>query len=640
MKQIFIASLLFLIAFISECHARERQISPNLFGIFFEDLNYAADGGLYPELVQNRSFEYSPSDVNWNKNPHNNWYYFTAWGLERKNGICTISLESASPLHQNNPHYLRFVAHTAGSEGVGLRNDGFDGIHIKRGEKYDFSIWTRLVDTPQVPMRVTLTEKEKVISDTVLMLDNNDWRKLGFTITAASDADNASLMIRFMKSATIDIDMVSLYPQDTFMGRKNGLRKDIAMVIAGLKPKFMRFPGGCLSHGDGIANIYDWKKTIGPVEQRKGDKNIWNYAQTFGLGYYEYLQFCEDIGAKPIPVVAAGVSCQNSARTRGTGQEAIPMNEMERYIRDILDLIEYCNGPASSEWGAKRAEAGHPEPFGLEYIGIGNEDHITPEFEERYRMIIEAVKDKYPDIKIIGTSGPLDSGPDFNDGWHIARTSETDIVDEHYYKDEEWFRKNLDRYERYDRKGPKVYLGEYASRGSKLRNALAEAAYMTSLERNGDVVEFASYAPLLGRIGHCQWNPDLIYFDGKNVYPTVNYYVQYLFGNNAGDLILDGVFNKEEKEASSVIDSTTGDIILKMVNTSESGKKISAKLPSLKRYNRSVDLTVLSGESLDDINAAGKEATVLPKSSRIYISRDFDYTMPPRSLSVIRIKRR
>ena len=265
------------------------------------------------------------------------------------------------------------------------------------------------------------------------------------------------------------------------MGRKNGLRKDIAMVIAGLKPKFMRFPGGCLSHGDGIANIYDWKKTIGPVEQRKGDKNIWNYAQTFGLGYYEYLQFCEDIGAKPIPVVAAGVSCQNSARTRGTGQEAIPMNEMERYIRDILDLIEYCNGPASSEWGAKRAEAGHPEPFGLEYIGIGNEDHITPEFEERYRMIIEAVKDKYPDIKIIGTSGPLDSGPDFNDGWHIARTSETDIVDEHYYKDEEWFRKNLDRYERYDRKGPKVYLGEYASRGSKLRNALAEAAYMLSL---------------------------------------------------------------------------------------------------------------------------------------------------------------
>lgn len=640
MKHIFIASLLSLIAFTSECYARERQISPNLFGIFFEDLNYAADGGLYPELVQNRSFEYSPSDVNWNKNPHNNWYYFTAWWLERKNGICTISLESASPLHQNNPHYLRFVAHTAGSEGVGLRNDGFDGIHVKKGEKYDFSIWTRLVDTPQVPMRVTLTEQEKVISDTILMLGNNDWRKLGFTITAGLNADNASLMIRFMKPATIDIDMVSLYPQDTFMGRKNGLRKDLATIIADIKPKFMRFPGGCLSHGDGIANIYDWKRTIGPVEQRRGDKNIWNYAQTFGLGYYEYLQFCEDIGAKPIPVVAAGVSCQNSARTRGTGQEAIPMNEMERYIRDILDLIEYCNGPASSEWGAKRAEAGHPEPFCLEYIGIGNEDHITPEFEERYRMIIEAVKDKYPEIKIIGTSGPLDSGPDFNDGWHIARTSKTDIVDEHYYKDEEWFRKNLDRYERYDRKGPKAYLGEYASRGSKLRNALAEAAYMTSLERNGDVVEFASYAPLLGRIGHCQWNPDLIYFDGKNVYPTVNYYVQYLFGNNAGDLILDGVFNKEEKEASSVIDSTTGDIILKMVNTSESGKKISAKLPSLKRYNRSVDLTVLSGESLDDINAAGKEATVLPKSSRIYISRDFNYMMPPRSLSVIRIKRR
>ncbi len=627
------------LASVSTTFAGTRDISPNLFGVFFEDLNYAADGGLYPELVQNRSFEYSPSDVNWGTNPHNNWYYFTSWAMERKDGICTISLESASPLHKNNPHYLRFKGLTAGPEGVGIRNDGFDGIPVNKGEKYDFSVWTRLVKSPSLPMRVTLSEKGNIISDTTVTISNKDWCKHSFVIIPKADADSASLMIRFMKPATVDVDMVSLFPQNTFKGRKNGLRKDLAEIIAALKPKFVRFPGGCLTHGDGLDNIYDWKRTIGPVEQRRGDKNIWNYAQTFGLGYFEYLQFCEDIDAKAIPVVAAGVSCQNSARKRGTGQEAIPMEEMDKYIQDILDLIEYCNGPATSEWGSKRAEAGHPASFNLEYIGIGNEDHITPAFEERYRMITDAVHAKYPDIKIIGTSGPLDSGEDFDAGWQIARTSNTDIVDEHFYKGEEWFRNNLNRYDKYDRKGPKVYLGEYASWGSKLSNALAEAAFMTGLERNGDVVEFASYAPLLGRIGHCQWNPDLIYFDGRNVYPTVNYYVQQLFGTNSGDKIIDGVFANDVNYASCVKDSNTDDIILKMVNLTNEPKPIAARLPSLKGYDTQAALTVLKGESLDDTNGQGTPGKISPENSGLKVSRNFVYPMPPRSLSVVRIKK-
>lgn len=623
-----------------------KPISENLMGIFFEDLNYAADGGLYAEMVQNRSFEYTPSDMNWAKNPHNNWYFFTAWDLVRDYAaIATISLETNEPVHPNNPHYLVFSALTRGEKGVGLRNHGYDGMVIRKGESYDFSVFLRLISGTDIPVKIQLTDnKKQTVAEADIMGNSDKWQKYTATLTPTADVDTASLVILFQKEGKIAIDMVSLFPQNTFKNRKNGLRKDIAQAIADLKPSFMRFPGGCLAHGDGLDNIYNWKRTIGPVEQRLEDKNIWNYRQSFGLGYFEYFQFCEDIGAMPVPVVAAGVSCQNSARTKGTGQECIPMEHMPDYIQDILDLIEYANGPTTSIWGRKRAEAGHPEPFNLEYLGIGNEDKITPEFQERFKMICEAVQKKYPDIKLIGTSGPFDAGEDFELGWEAARQMNVASVDEHYYKDTGWFFSNLKRYDSYPRTGPKVYLGEYASWGSHWYNALAEAAYMTGLERNGDIVEFASYAPLLGRIGHTQWNPDLIYFDGKGVYPTVNYYVQKLFSVNRGNLYFDKVITHQDPEnkmiaSSCVQDSKTGDVILKFVNPTDKATRMNVDMKPFKRIKSDAVLTVMTGHK-DAKNTREEPDNILPVESEFKAGKKFNYELPPFSVSVIKIKTR
>lgn len=623
-----------------------KPISENLVGIFFEDLNYAADGGLYAEMVQNRSFEYTPSDVNWGKNPHNNWYYFTSWGLVRDHAaIATISLETNNPVHPNNPHYLVFNALTRGEKGVGLRNHGYDGMVIRKGEEYDFSVFLRLMSEKEIPAKIQLTdEKKQVLAEAEITARSKDWHKYAVVLTPTADADTASLVILFQQEGKIAVDMVSLFPKNTFKNRPNGLRRDLAQAIADLKPSFMRFPGGCLAHGDGLDNIYNWKRTIGPVEQRLEDKNIWNYRQSFGLGYFEYFQFCEDIGAMPVPVVAAGVSCQNSARTKGTGQECIPMEQMKGYIQDILDLIEYANGPATSAWGKKRAEAGHPEPFKLEYIGIGNEDKITPGFQERFKMICEAVRAKYPEIKLIGTSGPFDVGEDFELGWKAAREQNVALVDEHYYKDAGWFFSNLKRYDSYPRTGPKVYLGEYASWGNHWHNALAEAAYMTGLERNGDVVEFASYAPLLGRIGYTQWNPDLIYFDGKGVYPTVNYYIQKLFSVNRGNRYFDQVVTHEDKESkvlasSCVQDSRTGDIVLKFVNPTDKATRMNVDLKPFGRIKSKAVLTVMTGGK-DVKNTREEPDNIVPVESEFKAGKKFGYELPPYSVSLIRIKTR
>lgn len=645
MKRIFITLICCLTLTSTDIQAKRKQISPNLFGIFFEDLNYAADGGLYAELIQNRSFEYSPSDINvkGKESPRNDWHYFTAWGLERQKSICTVSLETNAPIHPNNPHYLVVNVLTTGTEGAGIRNDGYDGIVLRKGEKYNFSIFLRMIDGEKMPVSIRLIDnknKGNVLAETDIDVNSAEWQKYTASLVPSASTDNASLVVLFQDKGKIAVDMVSLFPSDTFKGRPNGMRRDLAETIAALKPSFMRFPGGCLAHGDGISNIYNWKNTIGPVEQRKEDRNIWDYHQSFGFGYFEYFQFCEDIGAKPIPVVAAGVSCQNSARCRGTGQEAIPMDQMPLYIQDILDLIEYCNGPVSSTWGSKRAEAGHPEPFNLEYIGIGNEDHITADFETRFQMITQTIKEKYPEIKIIGTSGPAADGSDFEKGWQAARAQQVAVVDEHYYKQPQWFLDNLSRYDNYPRTGPKVYLGEYASWGSTLFHALAEAAYMTGLERNGDVVEFASYAPLLGRIGHTQWNPDLIYFDGQGVYPTVNYHVQRLFSIHRGDIYIDKVFNVNKASAASCVqDSKTGDIILKMVNTDSVSVKTKVNLKAFRNIRPQASLILLKGNK-EDRNTREQPTNIIPAEQPFHAGKSFEYELPAYSLSVIRIRTR
>ncbi|PTX94884.1 alpha-N-arabinofuranosidase [Spartobacteria bacterium LR76] len=517
-----------------------KPISPDLVGIFFEDLSNAADGGLYAELVQNRDFEYTSAD-------RAGWNPLTSWELvEREGGSGMLAIASSDPLNSATPHYAELTVESQ-SGLVGLQNEGFDGIPVQTGERYDISMFTRRIDGAGFPITVRLESATgKLLGEVRLPAPKESWTKSGATITANSPDDRAHLVILTSGPGRTALDFISLFPEKTFRNRANGLRADLAQVIADLKPKFMRFPGGCLVHGDGLGNIYHWKDSIGPVEQRKGQRNIWKYHQSVGLGYFEYFQFCEDIGAKPLPVVAAGVCCQNSNASvtgkYGRGQQGLPMDQMPGYIQDVLDLIEYANGPATSTWGAKRAAAGHPAPFGLQYLAVGNEDQITPVFRERFQMIYEAVKAKHPEITVIGTAGPMPTGADYDNGWKFADELRLPMVDEHCYKSPHWFWKNLRRYDAYDRSKSQVYLGEWASfddqRRPTLRSAISEAAYLTALERNADLVRFASYAPLLAKREHPSWNPNLIYFSNTEVCPTINYQVQKLFSWNGGDVSL------------------------------------------------------------------------------------------------------
>jgi alpha-L-arabinofuranosidase len=622
-----------------------KPISPSLFGIFFEDLNYAADGGLYAELIQNRSFEYSPAD-------RKEWNPLTAWQYTDEGfGYGTISVETNAPVHENNPHYIVLNIEEAGREGVGLINSGFDGIVVRSGEKYNFSVFVRQLSDNAIPIVVKLKGKKGNVADSVTFsTDSKEWKKYTATFTATASDDSARLVILAKAKGKLALDMVSLFPQNTFKNRPNGLRADLAQTIADLHPKFMRFPGGCLAHGDGLANMYRWKNTIGPVEQRVEQRNIWSYHQSVGLGYFEFFQFCEDIGAKPLPVVAAGVCCQNSGRTwsiGGTGQRGLPPGEMNAWIQDILDLIEYANGPATSTWGAKRAAAGHPEPFHLQYIGIGNEDAQTPVFRERFKMIYDVVKAKHPEITVIGTVGPFPAGSDYEQGWRFANEMKVDMVDEHYYEKPEWFLNNLARYDSYDRAASKVYVGEYAAhdvkRKNTLRAALAEATYMTSLERNGDVVRFASYAPLLGRKGHTQWNPNLIYFNGSQVCPTINYYAQQLFSSNEGDWYFPNIIATDLPDtsktfaASCVKDSKTGDIILKLVNNSAAPVPAKINLSAVGAVSGTANTTTLTGDPMAENSCDGAQ-NIMPQSATLTVKKSFTYTAPAWSLVVIRIK--
>jgi len=628
------------VATITVDAGKTKKISNHLFGIFFEDLNYAADGGLYAELIQNRSFEYNPND-------RKSWNPLTAWEYTTQGyGYGTLSVETKLPVHENNPHYVVLNVEEVGQEGIGLTNSGFDGIVIRKGEKYNFSTFIRQISELSIPFEVKLLDKKGLVyGEAKFTSDSKDWKKKTATITATGSSDSCKLVILAKSKGKFALDVVSLFPENTFRNRKNGLRADLAQTIADMKPKFMRFPGGCLVHGDGLGNMYRWKNTIGPVEQRLEQRNIWDYHQSMGLGYFEYFQFCEDIGALPLPVVPAAVSCQNSGgtwRIGGTGQRGLAMADMQDYIQEILDLIEYANGPATSIWGAKRAEAGHPKPFNLEYIGIGNEDKQTPEFRERFKIIYDAVKAKYPKITIIGTVGPSPDGEDFEQGWKFATENKVEMVDEHYYKEPNWFLDHLNRYDTYNRKASGIYLGEYAAhdvnRRNTLRSALAEAAYMTSLERNGDVVNMASYAPLLAKEGNTQWSPDLIYFNNTEVKPSVNYYVQQLYGQNAGDeylttqVKLAGISKAEAKftPVSVVRESKSGDLIIKMVNYRPTTVNAQLKLKGVGLLKPVATQTVLTGMP--------NELTPTPQQSEIKVGKEFTCELPAYSFTVIRIK--
>lgn len=623
-----------------------KPISEHLVGIFFEDINYAADGGLYAELIQNRDFEYSVKDGS-----REGWDNGYAWSVRQLEGASTVTIASENPLHENNPHYAVLQV----KPGVTLQNDGFDGISLKKGERYDFSLFARLPENSKggkILVRL-LDQAGKEVAQSAVHVSSKEWKQQRTVLIANADVRAAVLSLEPKLTGTVHLDMISLFPQNTFKGRKNGLRADLAQTLADLHPRFVRFPGGCVAHGDGVDNIYDWKGSIGALEERKPLRNLWGYHQTRGLGYHEYFLFCEDMGAEPVPVVAAGVPCQNSGTCShhsvgelgcGGQQGGIPMEEMPQYVQDVLDLIEYANGDAKKTvWGKKRAQAGHPRPFNLKYIGIGNEDLITDIFEERFTMIFNAVKEKYPEVTVIGTVGPFYEGSDYEEGWKFASKIGIPMVDEHYYNTPGWFINNQDFYDRYDRNKAKVYLGEYAAhlpgRPNNIETALAEALYLTSVERNADVVTMTSYAPLLAKEGHTQWNPDLIYFNNTEVKPTVGYYAQQMYGQNAGSeyiassVTLDNTQDAVEKRigVSVVRDGKTGDMIVKLVNLLPVAVNAQVELPSLEGMDTTAVKTVLAGKPTDK--------QTRPVSGTMEVSEKFGYELPAYSFTVIRINK-
>ncbi len=501
-----------------------KAISTQLVGAFFEDINYGADGGLYAELVQNRSFEYHPVK---GYCTHEALDYWTLIRDVAANASFTV--ENQKPLNDNNTNYLKVDIKEAGS-GVGISNSGFDGIAVKADAKYDFSLYVRSEAKFKQPLMVRLvSSRNEVIGECTISGITNAWKKYEAVMTASKTDANCQLQIITTGNGVLYFDMISLFPQDTYKGHKNGLRKDLAQAIADMHPRFLRFPGGCISHGASLDNAYRWKETVGDVAARKPNWNTWGYYQTYGLGFYEYFQFSEDMGAIPLPVIPVGISCQFRNR------QIEPIEKMGPWIQDAIDLIEFANGDVSTPWGKLRADMGHPEPFDMEYICLGNEEDDIPEFRERLTMFVDTIRKYHPEIKIIGTSGPFSAGTYYDSHWELNQQMHIDAVDEHYYNAPEWFLYNNSRYDDFDRNGPKVFIGEYASRDDKLFNAIAEAAYLTGVERNADIIEFTCYAPLLCRENHFQWQPDMIHFNNTEVSKTASYYVQQLYGQNAGD---------------------------------------------------------------------------------------------------------
>ncbi|HEX3020825.1 MAG TPA: alpha-L-arabinofuranosidase C-terminal domain-containing protein [Lachnospiraceae bacterium] len=518
------------------------KISDMMYGLFFEDINFAADGGLYAEMVKNRSFEFTEEYA---KDGAMHGY--------KQLGDCKLDVLQETPLNENNPSYLQITS--SSKEEAGVINSGFlEGMTFTSGEKYCFTVYLKSEDYKGALEISLLGNRYKVVASGAIDSISKEWKKYTVELTAKETVIGGKLKLAMTGKGTVSVDMVSLFPFNTYKNRENGLRADLVEMLKELHPSFIRFPGGCIVEGNPLDNAYRWKDTIGDVAQRKQNLNLWlgtkdnPYFQSYGLGFYEYFQLCEDIGARPVPVVNVGMSCQARAGTQ-IGVLSTKA-QLEEFIQDALDLIEFANGSADSDWGKVRAQMGHPEPFNLEYIGVGNEQWGKSYFE-RYTKFKEAIREEYPNIKIITTSGPASDGALYTEAWNTINSHNNDevkfadLVDEHYYNSPEWFLTHTSRYDSYDREGTNVFLGEYAAKANTLYAALSEAAYMTGLERNSDVVKMASYAPLFGNLTSSQWEPDMIWFNNNVAFGSVNYYVQKMFSNNVGDYTVESELVQE-----------------------------------------------------------------------------------------------
>ena len=553
-----------------------------------------------------------------------------------------------------------------GWKGFGIQNDGFDGFSVKAGEKYDFSAYLRNVDASAKQVRIALVEIQqgwppkdpKLLANAIIDVKDNAWKKYEVVLTPDSCSKNAVLQILVLNNGALDIDVVSLMPEDTYKG--HGLRKDLAQALADLQPKFMRFPGGCVVHGggDGFWDTYRWKTTIGPKEQRRPLKNTWGYHQSMGLGYFEYFQFCEDLGMQPVPILPCGVSCQGAnggwSMWPTQAQDVVPMSEMDEWVAEAIDLIEWANGdPATNKWAKMRADAGHPAPFNLKYLGLGNEEKISPEFCERFKYIYERVTKAHPEIVIVGTAGPGShpDNPDFQNGWKLAEETAMPIIDEHYYEPNAYFLSSR-QYNYYPRdRKTKVYLGEYAAKDKKLIDALAEGLYLLHVEKNGDVVAMTSYAPLFARKTNTNWNPDLIYFDNERPYLTCSYYVQQLFGQSSGNYYYGDCVTIENPDAaprwqglpkdqesgnlqdqSVVLNTKTRQLFVKICNASGEAKKAHINLSRF-GIKKMATKTVLSGKADDENNYDAQP--IVPVKEQIKAQKKFSLDIAPYSFVML-----
>ncbi|MGZ5189969.1 MAG: alpha-L-arabinofuranosidase C-terminal domain-containing protein [Flavisolibacter sp.] len=612
------------------------EISPTMWGIFFEDINFSADGGLYAELVKNRSFEF-PMPM-------------TGWKEIKQNGTGKILINNLEKIKPNNPRYANIKVEA----GIyGIINEGFRGMGIKE-EPYVFSVWAKKTEGDiQMTVEIVSTSGKKLASSTIPISSTN-WMPYRLTLNSSDTSIKGSLNVLFSGVGAVDVDMVSLFPQNTWKGREKGLRSDLVELLADMKPGFVRFPGGCIVEGRDLSNRYQWKQTVGGLENRKLMMNRWNiefrhrptpdYYQTFGLGFYEYFQLSEDIGAEPLPILNCGMACQYNSG------EVVAISDIDPYVQDALDLIEFANGDINSEWGKIRANMGHPEPFNLKYIGIGNEQW-DEQYVERFTIFEKILKKQHPEIKLVAAAGPSADGPRFDYAWKEFKKLNVDLIDEHYYQEPSWFLKNAHRYDKYDRKGPKVFAGEYAaqSRGianSENRNnwqcALSEAAFMTGLERNADIVTMSSYAPLFAHVDAWQWTPDLIWFDNLRSYGTPNYYVQKLFSTNKGTHVIPivekgmALTGQDSLYASAVVDKNNKEVIIKIVNASSSPVSVSLDLQGAKPSKKDASIEILASNDQLAVNSLENPVTVSPVTQTISIKRK-QVTIQPLSLSVIKI---
>ncbi len=619
------------------------HVQPTMYGIFFEDINQAGDGGVYAELVKNRSFEF--------KMPLMGWKEVKDGGADG-----SILVLNRGQADANNPRFIQ--VETKSASGYGLVNEGFKGMGIKKDNRYNFSVLAKLPNGPGVDLEVELVNaKGENIGGTTIALSSKDWKKYTASFVAAETEPKASFKVLLKGKGTVDLDMISLFPQDTWKQRPGGLRADLVQKLADLKPGFLRFPGGCIVEGRELDTRYQWKKTLGDVANRKMVINRWNtefphrqapdYYQTFGLGFFEYFQVAEDIGASPLPIINCGMACQFNTC------ELVPLDQLGPYVQDALDLVEFANGPVTTKWGKKRAELGHPKPFNLKLMGIGNEQW-GPQYVERYKIFERAIHTKYPQVKLVSSVGPFPKGEIFDYLNTTFRKLKANILDEHYYQSPQWFLDNVKRYDTYDRNGPKIFAGEYAAQSvgatspenkNNWQCAISEGAFMTGLERNADVVAMASYAPLFAHVDGWQWTPDLIWFDNLRSYATPNYYVQQLFSLNKGTdvvpLTLDGkaVTGQDGCYASAVLDSKTGDLIIKIINTSSKKQDAGFAVNGGKALAATALLTTLQNDDLQAVNSLDNQDVVKPKTTQMNISGNtVKLELKPYSFNIVRVK--